>query len=143
MLLGEVWEADGVVENPVGAVVVGVGTANDADEREVLAVRAGDGVEDAEAPDGEGNDAGADAAGTGIAIGGVASVELVAAPDDAEARLREEMVEEGEIEIAGHGEDVMDADLDEAASHVAAKGGLRRPGGRDGREDRVARDGRR
>ena len=39
-LLGEVREADGVVEDAVGAVVVGVGPADDADDGEVLAVRA-------------------------------------------------------------------------------------------------------
>jgi hypothetical protein len=36
-LLGEVRHADGVVEDAVGAVVVGVGPAGDADDGEVLA----------------------------------------------------------------------------------------------------------
>jgi len=46
-LLREVREADGVVEDAVGAVVVGVGPAHHAHHRQVLAVGAGDGVQHA------------------------------------------------------------------------------------------------
>lgn len=45
------------------------------------------------------------------------------------------MVEKREVEIAGDGEHIGDADLDEAAGEVAAEGGLRRVndgGGGDG-----------
>ena len=98
-LLGEVGDADGVVEDAVGAVVVGVGPADDADDGQVLAVGAGDGVEDAEAADGEGDGAGADAAWARVPIGRVPGVELVAAADEAEAGLVDEVVEQREVEL--------------------------------------------
>ena len=110
-----------MVEDPVGAVVVGVGSADDADEGEVLAVGAGDGVEDAEAADGEGDDARANALGARVAVGGVAGVELVAAADEVEVWLRDEVVEECQVEVAGDGEHVPHADLHEAAGQVAAQ----------------------
>jgi hypothetical protein len=81
------------VEDAVGPVVVGVGPAGDADDGEVLAVRAGDGVEHAEPPDGEGDGARPHAARARVPVGGVAGVELVAAPHEAEARLGDQVVE--------------------------------------------------
>lgn len=121
-LLGEIGKADGVVEDPVGAVVVGVWTTNDADDGEVLGVSAGNGVENAQPADGEGDSAGADATRSGVAVRGIAGVELVTASDKAEARFGDEMVEEGEVEVTGDSEDVGDADLDEAAGEVTAEG---------------------
>jgi hypothetical protein len=49
--------ADGVVEDTVGADVVGVGAAQDADHQQVLIVHAGDGVQHAQSADGVGHDA--------------------------------------------------------------------------------------
>lgn len=112
------------MQNPIGAIIVCVRPSDDADHGEVLTVRAGDGVEDAEAADGEGDNARADTASTCVAIGGIAGVELVAAADVGEARLGDEVVKEGEVEVAGDGEDVLDADLDEATGQVAAEGGV-------------------
>jgi len=138
-LLGEVREADGVVQDAVGAVVVGVGTAHDADHGEVLAVRAGDGVEHAEPADGERDGAGADATGAGVPVGGVPGVELVAAADEAQPRLGDEVVEQGEVEVAGDGEHVGGADLHEPPRQVPAESGARR--GRRRRRRRRADDG--
>lgn len=70
-----------MVENPVSSIVVGVGTADDAYQREVFTVRAGDGVEDAKSSDSESDDAGSNTASPSIAVGGVSGVELVAAAD--------------------------------------------------------------
>ena len=70
-----------MAEDSVAAVVVGVGSANDADEGEVLVVGAGDGVEDA---DSEGDDARANALSRRVVVGSVAGVELVAAADEVE-----------------------------------------------------------
>lgn len=123
-LLAEVRQPNSVVKNSVCPVVIGVGTTDYANERQVLAVRAGDRVEDAEAADGEGHDARADAAGAGVAVSGVPGVELVAAADVVEARLGDEVVEECQVEVAGDGEHVRHADLDEPACQVAAQGGL-------------------
>ena len=115
-----------MVEDAVGAVVVGVGPADDADDGEVLAVGARDGVEHAEAPDGERDGARPDAPRAGVTIGGVPGVELVAAADEVEPRLGDEVVEQGEVEVPGDGEDVGGADLHEPARQVAAERGARR-----------------
>lgn len=123
-LLREVGEADRVVEDPVGAVVVGVRPTDDADDGEVLAVGSGDGVDDAETADSEGDDAGAHATRAGVAVGGVAGVELVAAPDEVEGGLVDEVVEKGQVEVARDGEDVGDAHLDQTPGQVPAQ----RPG---------------
>ena len=117
-LLREVGEADGVVEDAVGPVVVGVGPAGDADDGQVLAVGARDGVEHAEAPDGERDGARPDAPRAGVTIGGVPGVELVAAADEAQPGLGDEVVQQRQVEVAGHGEHVADAHLDEAARQV-------------------------
>ena len=122
--LAEIRQADRVVENPISTVVVGVGTSDDTDDGEVLTVSAGDGVENAEAADGEGDDTGADAAGPSVAVGGVACVELVTAADVVKTRLGDDAIEEGEVEVARNGEDVADADLNKTVSDVAAEGGV-------------------
>jgi len=123
-LMAEVRQTNGVVKNSVCPVVIGVGTTDYANERQVLAVRPGDRVEDAETANGEGHDARADAAGAGVAVSGVPGVELVAAANVVEARLGDEMVEECQVEVAGDGKHVRHADLDKPARQVAAQGGL-------------------
>jgi hypothetical protein len=118
-LLREVGEADGVVEDAVGPVVVGVGPAGDADDGQVLAVGARDGVEHAEPPDCERDGAGPDAARARVPVGGVPGVELVAAADEAQAGLGDQVVEQREVEVPRNREDVVDADLHEATREVA------------------------
>lgn len=109
-----------MLQNPVRPVIVRIRSTYDANDRNILAVSSGDGVEDAESTDRERNNTGADAAGPSVAVGGVSSVELVAAGDEVEAGISNEMIEESEVEVTGNGEDVGDADLDETASQVAA-----------------------
>nr|BAC15846.1 hypothetical protein [Oryza sativa Japonica Group] len=77
-----------------------------------------------QAADGEGDGAGAHATGPRVAVSGIAGVELVAAVDDAEAGLSDEVVEKREVQVPGHGEDVANAHLHEAARQVAAKCGV-------------------
>lgn len=124
-----------MMKDAVSPEIVRIGAANYTNQGEVLAVGAGNSVEDAEAADGEGDDACPDAAGPSVTVSGVPGVELVAAADVVEPRLGNEMVEKGKVKIAGDGEDIADADLDEPASDVAAKGGL------SGSEDGAGRDG--
>jgi hypothetical protein len=111
-LLAKVRQTNGVVKNSVGPIVIGVGTTYYANERQVLAVRAGDRVDNAEAANGEGHDTRADAAGAGVTISGVPGVELVAAAYVLETRLGDEVVEECQVEVARNGEHVRHADLD-------------------------------
>lgn len=110
--LAEIGQSDGVMEDPVGSVVIGVRTANDAYYWKVLAVGTGYGVEYAQAADGEGDNAGPDSAAPGVAVSRVAGVEFVAAAYEIEARFSQEVVEECEVNLARNGEDVIDTDLD-------------------------------
>jgi hypothetical protein len=132
--LAKVRHSNGMVENPVGPIVIGVGPTNNANERQVLTVRAGDGVEYTQSTDGERNNTRADATRARVSVSSVSSVELVAASDVGESRLGDEVVEEREVEIAGNGEHVGDTDLDQSTCQVATQCGLRRVdkgGGRD------------
>lgn len=112
------------MEDPVGPVVVRVGAANNAYQREVLAVGTGNGIEDTETSDGESDGAGTDAAGPSVTIGSVSGIELVAAADEVEPGLVNEMVEEREVEVPGDGEDVTHPYLHQTASEVTAERGL-------------------
>lgn len=82
-----------MVEDPVGAIVVGIGSTNYANHRKILAVSSSDGVEDAESTDGEGDDARANALSTRVAVGSVSGVKFVTAADEVELRLGDEVVE--------------------------------------------------
>ena len=132
--LAEVRQPNSVVENSISTVVVGVGTSDDTNDRKVLTVSAGDGVENAEPADSEGDNTCTDAAGPGVAVGGVASVELVTAANVVETRLGNDAIEKSEVEVSGNGEDVVDANLNKTVSDVAAEGGAGASGvGRRGR----------
>ena len=129
------------MEDPTGAVVVGVGPTDDANQRQVLAVRSGDGVEHAEAADGERHHARADSPGARVAVGGVPGVELVAAPDQVQRRLRDEVVQQRQVEVPGNGEHVGDADFHQPAGQVAAQGGVTTAGAVDHRRRQAGLDG--
>ncbi|KAK4748682.1 hypothetical protein SAY87_015268 [Trapa incisa] len=105
-------KTDGVVEDPVRPIIVGVGPAHDANHGEILTVSTGNVVEHAQAADSEGDRAGAHTLGPGISVGGVPCVQIVAAAYQVQPRLGQEVVVEREIEVPGNGEDVMEADLD-------------------------------
>lgn len=82
-LLGEIRQPDSVMQNPVGAVIVRVGPTDDANQRQVLTIRTGDGIQHAEPTDGEGDSTGADATTPSVAICSVPSVEFVTTADQA------------------------------------------------------------
>lgn len=116
------------MEDPIRSIIVRIRTSDYTNHRKILAVSSGDGVDDAEAADGERDDARADTFSTRVAVGCVASVELIAAADHVELRLGDQKIEEGQIEVTGNREDVSYADLDEPPSQVAAESAAR--GGR-------------
>jgi hypothetical protein len=148
-LLREIRQPDGVVQDPAAPVVVAVGSPDDADDRQVLAERPRDGVDGAEPADGEGDGARAHpaVARPGVAVGGVGRVELVAAADEAHPcgpALRLELVEEREVEVPRHREDVARADLRQPPRQVPAQRGVVRRGvGEGGVRDRRGVGGRR
>lgn len=120
-LLTEVGQPDCMMEDPVRPVVIRVGPTNDTNHRQVLTVRAGDRVENAQPTNSESHHARAHAPGPRVAVGGVPGVELVAAADQVQLRLGDQVVQEGQVKVTGHGEDVPGADLDEPPSQVAAQ----------------------
>lgn len=125
ILLAEIRFADRVMEDAVRPEVVRVRPTNDADHGEVFAVGTGYGVYDAQTPDGERHGASAHAVGAGVPVRGVARVELVAAADELELRLGDQVVQEDQVEVTGDGEDVAHSYLDEAAGNVAPQRPLR------------------
>ena len=90
-----------MMEDPISSVVIGIRPADYTNHRQILTVRAGNSIDHAQATNGERDDAGANSSGPGIAIGGVPSVELVAATDQVELRLGDQMVQEAQVEVSG------------------------------------------
>lgn len=125
-LLAKIRQPNSVVKNPAGSIVIRVGSSNYTNQRQVLTVGSSDRIENTEPPHSESNNTRADATRASVAISGVAGVELVAAANVGEPRLCDEVVEEGQVKVTGHSEDVSDADLDESASKVATQSGLGR-----------------
>lgn len=115
-----------MVKDPVSSIVVGVRTSNNTNQRQILTVRTGDRIENAESTHGERDDTSTDAARASVAIGGVPGIQFVAATDVVKPRLGDEVVEEGEVEVAGDRENISDANLDEPASEVATQSCLGR-----------------
>lgn len=122
--LAEIRQPNGVMQDPVRAEVVSVGSTHDANHRKVLTVRAGNCVDHTQPAHSERHHARADAAAPCVTISGVPGIEFVATSDVGEFGLRDEVVEEGEVKVTGDGENVCDANLHEAAREVAAEGGL-------------------
>jgi len=91
--LGEIGQADGVMEDLVSTVVVGVRPTDDADKRQVLTVCARYRIYDAEPAHGECHHTGAHTSGPGIAVSSVPGVQLIAAADEVEARLGDKVIE--------------------------------------------------
>lgn len=118
-LLTEIGQPDRVMEDPVSPEIVGVGPTNNTYHRQVLTVSASNSVDNAEPTDGKGDHASAHALGARIPVGGVPRVELVAAADHLQLRLGNQVVKKRKVEVAGHGEHVPRADLDEPPGQVA------------------------
>ena len=114
--------AQRVVDQAVLRPGVAVDPADDDEHGQVLGVGAGHGVHDAEAADAVGHDEGRDPVGARIAVGRVARVQLVAAPDHLEAGVGQELVEQHQVEVAGDDEVVPDPGLLQPGRQVAADG---------------------
>ncbi len=78
-LLTEIRNAYGVMQDTVGAKIVGVGTTHDADDREVLAVSTSDGIDDTETTDSEGDHHCPHSLPSSIPISSIARIDLIAA----------------------------------------------------------------
>ena len=109
------------MEDPVRPVIIGIRTAHYTNHRQVLTVSSSNGVQNAKPTNREGDHTRSDPFGTSVAIGCVASVELVAAADQVELRLGYQMVQKGQVEVARNREDIPDANLNKPPSQVAAQ----------------------
>jgi hypothetical protein len=121
-LLPKVGDANGMMEDPIGAIVIGVRPTRNADDRQILRVRASNSIHYTEAPNGEGDNAGTDTLGTRVPIRSISSVELIAASNEVEARLSKEVVEQDKVEVPRDSKDVGDPNLHKPPRQVAAKG---------------------
>jgi hypothetical protein len=89
--------------------------------------RARHGVQGAQPANAVGDDHCRDTIRTRVSVGGVPSVQLVAATDHPQARILEDLVEEDEVEVAGHDEIIADPRLLQPGSQVGADGTPGRP----------------
>lgn len=124
MLLAKVRQANGVVQNPVSSIIIGVGPTNNAYDRQILTVSTSNSIQHTESPNSERDNTSANATRPGVSIRSVAGVELVTATNKVELGLSDQVVEKGEVEVTGDGENVSDTDLDESASEVATQSRL-------------------
>lgn len=118
--------AEGVVQQVELAGVVRVWGTGDEDQGQVLGVGTAGTVEGGDGADRVGDDAGRDAVGTGVALGGHAAVELIGTTDLLEVRVGLELVEEDEVVVARHDKVVSDADLGQPLGEVVTDGELSR-----------------
>lgn len=92
-LLGKIRQPDGVVQDPVRPVVIGIRPSHDTDHRQVLTVSPCDGVEHAETPNRERHHARAHTPSSRVPISRIAGVQLVAAADQVQLRLGYQVVQ--------------------------------------------------
>ncbi len=93
-----------VVQQMLRRAVVGVGRAGDQYDGKILGIGAGNGVDGGKTADAECYHRGGGAVGTCIAFGAVTAVQFIAAVDLFQILVRQQLVEQDQIEIAGDGE---------------------------------------
>ncbi|CAL2254357.1 unnamed protein product [Prunus armeniaca] len=95
--------------------------SNYTNHRQVLTVGSSDCIDNTELSHSESNNTRVDA--TRVSIAGI---ELVTAGNVRKPGLCDEVVEEGQVKVTGHSEDIGDADLDWSANKVATQSSLGR-----------------
>ena len=118
-----------MMKNPICPIIISIGPSNNANHWKILTISPSNCIQNAKTTHSESHNTCTDAATPGIAVGRVAGIELIAAANICEARLRNEVIKKGEIEVARDTEYVTHADLDEAAGKKAAEGGVTGGGG--------------
>ena len=115
-----------MMEDSIRSVIISIGASDDADDGEIFAVGAGDGVEDAQTADGKRDDASADAARSRVTVGSIPGIQFVTASDVRQPGFSDQMVQERQIEVPRNGENVRDADLHQPARDVPPQSRFRR-----------------
>jgi hypothetical protein len=99
VLVREVVGADGVVDDVIGAGVVGVVAGRDEDQGQPFCVSPGHAVKCGECPYVEGGDERAAAVDPGIGFGGIRCVELVTATDLLNVLVRQQLIEQDQAVV--------------------------------------------
>lgn len=110
-----------MMQDPVSAIIVGIWATHNANHRQILTVSTSNSVQHAKPTNGESDHTGTHALGPSIAVGGVAGVELVAAADQVQLGLGDQVIQKGQIEIPRNREHIPDSNLDEPPSEVTAE----------------------
>jgi hypothetical protein len=111
-LLRKIWHSNSVMKDSVSTIVIGIRSSNYTDHRQIFTVSSGDGVKDTKSTDGESNHTRANALSTRVTVSSVTGVKFVTAADEVKLRLSDQVIKKSQIEVAGNGEDISDADLD-------------------------------
>lgn len=91
-LLGKIRQANSVVENSIGTIIIGIGTTNNTNDGKIVTVSTSNGVDNAEASNCEGDNTGTDTPGPRIAICTITCVHLIATAYEVEPRLGNEII---------------------------------------------------
>lgn len=121
IFLAEIRDSNGVMQDPVGAEVVRIRAPDNANHREILTVCSSNGVDDTEPSDSERDDHCTNAFPPSVALSSVSGVDLVAASDVVDAGLVDKMVQQDEVEISGHSEDVANPNFNKPACKMTAQ----------------------
>ena len=100
-----------VVDQMLRRAIVGVGCAGHQDDRQVFGVGAGDRVDGGKSADAEGDDGRGRTAGAGVSFGAVAAVQFIAAIDLLQLLVRQQLVEQNQVEVAGDRKMVLQTNL--------------------------------
>jgi hypothetical protein len=111
-LLRKIWYTNSMMKDSVSTIVIGIRSSNYTDHRQIFTVSSGDGVKDTESTNGESNHTRANAFSTCVTVGSITGVKFVTAADEVKLRLSDQVIKKSQIEVAGNGEDITDADLD-------------------------------
>ena len=90
----------------------------------VLGIGAGDAIEGAEVADPIGDQQRGNAADAGVTVGGIGSIQFVAGANPFDAIELEKLLEEGEIEVARHTDEMPHSDLVDALQQIVSNGDL-------------------
>lgn len=99
------------MQDSVGTKIVRIGPTHNTDQRKILAVRARNRVDYTQSSNSKRDDTRAHAPAPRVAVRSVSSIKFVAASNVFQLRLRDEVVEEGEVKVTWHGENVLHTHL--------------------------------
>lgn len=116
--VSEVAIAQRMVQQIAGALGTLRRCAHHVDHRQVFGITAGHAVQRAQLPDAEGGEQRRGRFATRIAVGGVGGVQFVGAAYPGDLRMSDDVIEELQVVIPRHAEDVADANLGQTIEQI-------------------------